>query len=369
MTAPPPWFVRTVVQAAVALGILAWLAAAQAADAGQGTPPAPVEVAVDLAEWAVTVDRPSVPAGVPVRLLVTNRGTFTHALSIGEAGPRTADLAPGERATLEVVFGEAEPMALFCPLGRASHRRRGEETTLAVVPGLAGHDLPPTPAPPPPATAPLTAPGAEVDRVGLPEDYRERFRPFLVVDRLEKQQEGIHGSDVQEVRAIYQDPTSAQARTGEPLPYGSVLVAEFYAAKTTEDGQPARDAAGRLLRGDLLQIGVMRKEPGFGVKYGPDRTGEWEYVMYRPDGGYATPPQLSQSCPQCHVALTDAAQDWVVWRQPSPEQQRVLERGLAAPHVGVEGPNGLLGLLPMGLLAGAPLFLLGWLALRSVARA
>jgi hypothetical protein len=365
MSAAVRWHVLT----AALLGTLAWLAGIQAAAAGEEAPPGPLEVTVDLEEWAVSVDRLSIPAGVPVRLVATNRGTFTHALRVGEAGPRTTDLAPGERATLDVAFGEAETVPLFCPVGRASHRRRGAETTLTVEQGAVGRgqELPPPPAPIPPPTFPLTGPGADVDRVGLPENYRQRFRSLLVVDRLEKQHEGIHDADVQEVRAIYQDPTSAQARSGEPLPYGSILVAEFYHVQTTPEGEPARDSVGRLVRGDLFQIGVMRKEPGFGTKYGPDRTGEWEYVMYRPDGGYVTPPQLTQGCPQCHVPLTDAAQDWVVWRQPSPEQQRVLVPGLAAPRTGVQ-PYGVVGLLPVGLLAGAPLLALGALALRSVRR-
>ena len=54
----------------------------------------------------------------------------------------------------------------------------------------------------------------------------------------------------------------------------------------------------------------MRKEMGFGVDYGPNRNGEWEYVAYTPAGGYATTPQNSFACAQCHLQA-GAGKDWV----------------------------------------------------------
>ncbi len=41
---------------------------------------------------------------------------------------------------------------------------------------------------------------------------------------------------------------------------------------------------GRFIPAELLSIPAMRKEPGFGEKYRHDRTGEWEYVSFKPDG-------------------------------------------------------------------------------------
>jgi hypothetical protein len=54
----------------------------------------------------------------------------------------------------------------------------------------------------------------------------------------------------------------------------------------------------------------MRKEKGFGVDYGPNRNGEWEYVAYHPDGTYQTMPQNSFSCAICHLQAGQG-KDWV----------------------------------------------------------
>ena len=40
---------------------------------------------------------------------------------------------------------------------------------------------------------------------------------------------------------------------------------------------------------------------GFPADYKELRNGEWEYVAYRPDGTYATPPSGSGSCALCHL--------------------------------------------------------------------
>jgi plastocyanin len=54
----------------------------------------------------------------------------------------------------------------------------------------------------------------------------------------------------------------------------------------------------------------MRKEAGFGVEYANIRTGEWEYVAYRPDRSYGTTPQNSGVCANCHLQA-GAGKDWV----------------------------------------------------------
>jgi hypothetical protein len=45
----------------------------------------------------------------------------------------------------------------------------------------------------------------------------------------------------------------------------------------------------------------MRREKDFGKAYAINRAGEWEYVEYRPDGTYVTPPQKSATCAACHL--------------------------------------------------------------------
>lgn len=54
----------------------------------------------------------------------------------------------------------------------------------------------------------------------------------------------------------------------------------------------------------------MRKEPGFGAEYQHLRTGEWEYVAYRPDKSVQTAPRQSNACANCHRAAGES-RDWV----------------------------------------------------------
>ncbi|MBI3973818.1 MAG: cytochrome P460 family protein [Chloroflexi bacterium] len=277
--------------------LAAWAVFAAGAGAQQA-----VVVNVDLDEWSVMPDRLNVPAGVPVRFVATNKGSITHSLSIGGVNAQTALLAPGQSAGVEVVFSQPGTVALFCPVGGGSHRQRGMQTDFEVA-APSGQTVQTVPVPPTPTAVVLTAPGADVDRVGLPENYRERLVQFYVFDR----------ADNRQVRSVFVNLTGAQVREGQPYPYGTILVMETYRAQLTPENQIALDASGRYIRGDLAGIFVMRKERGFGEKYGHDRTGEWEFVAYRPDGsGFSTPPERSQACAQCHLAVSDAQRDWVV---------------------------------------------------------
>lgn len=285
-----------------ALALIGLMVLAGPVDQAQSQP-ASIVVQVDLGEWAVLASPPGVPAGVPVRFVATNVGTITHALRIDGLNAQTGLLAPGESATLDIVFAAPGPATLFCPVGGGSHRQRGMETALEVSPPPAGQTVQATPGPPPtPTAAPLTSPGADVDRVGLPEGYRELFPTFYVFDR----------ADNRQVRHVYANPIGTTARDGQPYPYGTILVMETWRAQLTQDNQIARGADGRYIRDELTGIFIMRKERGFGEKYGADRTGEWEFVAYRPDGSYLTRPEFTQACAQCHQATSSAQLDWVV---------------------------------------------------------
>ena len=348
-----------------AAGVVVALAVALANSSGKvEAQPAPLVVPVALEEWAVRVGAPSVPAGVPVRLVATNNGGITHALSVTGLNVQTPLLAPGESASLDVVFATSDSVTLFCPVGGGSHRQRGMEAPLDVEPLAVGQLVQPTPAPGATATpVTLTAPGANVDRVGLPANYRTGFLPFYVFDR----------ADNRQVRAVFVNPAGAQVREGQPYPYGTILVMETYRAQLTADGQIALDPSGRFIRDELTGIFVMRKERGFGEKYGIDRTGEWEYVSYRPDGsGLATPPERSQACAQCHLAVSDAQRDWVVRANLFFQSRPSLPAALAGlPRTGAHAiATGTVpaGLLPFALAAGAPLLVLAGLALRSLSR-
>src|SRR5438094_480014 len=110
---------------------------------------------------------------------------------------------------------------------------------------------------------------------------------------------------------------AAAARQGQAFPYGSVLVFEQWRPKEDASGNTIKDANGHLIRTTLNAIFVARKEQGFGEAYQAFRTGEWEYVAYRPDKTFQTPPQLTASCSSCHQA-SNKDRDWTMraWTLP-----------------------------------------------------
>lgn len=136
-------------------------------------------------------------------------------------------------------------------------------------------------------------PAPKVDRVGFPKNYAKTFAVLRTVERPEKQQ----------VVTVYGNEWAASVRRFEdlPYPYGSVIVMETAGAIKDKQGKPRVDAKGQLRKGGVAGLHVMRREKGFGEAYGDNRTGEWEYVEYRADGTYLTPPNKSHACAECHV--------------------------------------------------------------------
>jgi plastocyanin len=150
------------------------------------------------------------------------------------------------------------------------------------------------------APTPTPRPAPAEDRVGFPEGYQSTFQTFFVMDR----------PDNKQVRVIYANEAAASVTPGGAFPYGSILVMETYRSVQDDASEPILDDSGRYQRGELSGVFVMRKEPGFGAAYEMNRTGEWEYVAFRPDRTYSTPARQSAPCAVCH---TDAggSRDWV----------------------------------------------------------
>jgi hypothetical protein len=136
-------------------------------------------------------------------------------------------------------------------------------------------------------------PAPAEDRVGFPQNYAKAFEVLRTVERLEKQQ----------VVTVFGNERAASVRRADdlPYPYGSVIVMETAGALKDERGKPRLDNEGHLRKGDVVGLHVMRREKGFGEAYGKNRTGDWEYVEYRPDGTHLTPPNKSFACAECHV--------------------------------------------------------------------
>jgi plastocyanin len=144
--------------------------------------------------------------------------------------------------------------------------------------------------PPPPAPT--------EDRVGFPEGYTE-WTVYYTFDR----------PDNKQVRIIYANDAAASAGFAQPYPYGSILVMETWRAKLDDQMNPILDENGRYQKDTLTGIFVMRKEPGFGEAYAENRTGEWEYISFRPDRTYLNMPQQTGGCAVCHFD-TRGDRDW-----------------------------------------------------------
>lgn len=143
-------------------------------------------------------------------------------------------------------------------------------------------------------------PAPQTDRVGFPEGYETYYTKFFTFDR----------PDTGQVRVVYANKAASLVTPGGDFPYGSVLVMETHRARRDSAGALVRDAAGRFEPDGLIAIFVMRKERGFGTEYRQNRTGEWEYVAYRPDRTYNTAPAASASCAICHL-MAGGGRDWV----------------------------------------------------------
>jgi hypothetical protein len=102
---------------------------------------------------------------------------------------------------------------------------------------------------------------------------------------------------------IYGNSAAASVTNSVQLPYpnGSVIVMESARGLVDGEGKPVRDDKGNLRKGAVTGLHVMRRERGFGEAYGKNRAGESEYVEYKPDGTYITPPEKSATCAQCHL--------------------------------------------------------------------
>jgi hypothetical protein len=146
------------------------------------------------------------------------------------------------------------------------------------------------------ATSPADSPepsAPKVDRVGFPRSYQEKFTILRTVNKPDKKQ----------VVTVYGNGPAASITQRDQLPYpdGSIIVMETASAVADATGKPLADEKGVYRKDKVVGLHVMRREKDFGAEYGKNRTGEWEYVEYRADESYITPPQKSFACAECHV--------------------------------------------------------------------
>jgi plastocyanin len=104
------------------------------------------EIRVGLAEWTLTPGRITVPAGRPIRFVVTNSGVLAHALAVEGGGLYAESDAAGSGQTvrLDVTFATPGTYDIYCPINAGEHRALGQEGVLVVAPSTASLILPRT---------------------------------------------------------------------------------------------------------------------------------------------------------------------------------------------------------------------------------
>jgi hypothetical protein len=133
---------------------------------------------------------------------------------------------------------------------------------------------------------------AETGRGGFPKGYAENLR----------QQGEPAYNERSGVTTVYVNEPAAQAAASgaKQFPNGAAIVMEFAQAVKDDTGQPRRDAQGRLLKGPVEHVDVMRRGPGFGAGYGESRAGDWEFASYGPGGEVLVAPADAAKCAACH---------------------------------------------------------------------
>ena len=126
--------------AAFAASLIVMLAASGCTAAGEEAPEegaasAPATIQVSLSEFAISPPMIHASAGEPLTFEVTNEGTAPHTFGVdtGEGVQATAEIPPGEGATLEVSALEAGTYETFCTI--PGHREAGMVGSLMVQPG------------------------------------------------------------------------------------------------------------------------------------------------------------------------------------------------------------------------------------------
>jgi cytochrome c553 len=130
--------------------------------------------------------------------------------------------------------------------------------------------------------------------VTFPEGYRNSYTLYQTVNR----------ADINQVRYLYANPTAVRAaREGKPLPDGSVLVLEQFAAKLGPDRKPIVGANGFYEPERFVAYAVMARNAGWGKDI-PEmlRNEDWNYAVFNADNKHR--PGVNQAeCLACHKPL------------------------------------------------------------------
>ena len=156
------------------------------------------------------------------------------------------------------------------------------------------------------ASLPGPAPGAKSgllasvakSNVAFPEGHKDTFTKYHT----------INFPDTKQVRYYFANRAAVQAaKEGRPLPDGSALFAEVYAAKVDAEKKPVMSADGFFEPAKLLFYTAMAREAGWGKDI-PDmlRNADWNYAVFTTDKEHR--PGTNQAvCLACHKPLDNTS--------------------------------------------------------------
>jgi cytochrome c553 len=140
-------------------------------------------------------------------------------------------------------------------------------------------------------------PNMTATRVPFPVGFRDTFTRYHTMDFPATKQ----------VRHFYANRLALEAaRSGRPLPDGSVLLVEVHTARLDFDDKPMTGADGFFVAEHLLAYSLMGRNAGWGADI-PEmlRNSDWNYAVFTPEG---KPRTINQAeCLACHKPLDRAS--------------------------------------------------------------
>ena len=134
--------------------------------------------------------------------------------------------------------------------------------------------------------------------VTFPEGYKGSFTKYHT----------INFPATKQVRYYFANKTAVQAaKEGKPLPDGSYLLAEVYAAKLDAEGKPVTGSDGFFVADKPLLYTAMARGAGWGKEI-PEmlRNGDWNYAIFTLDRQHR--PGVNQAeCLACHKPLDNVS--------------------------------------------------------------
>jgi cytochrome c553 len=134
--------------------------------------------------------------------------------------------------------------------------------------------------------------------LSFPDGYKDTYTKYHT----------INFPATKQVRYYYGNKVAvAAAKSGKPLPDGSVLLAEVYAAKLDAEKKPVVGADGFYAADKLLFYTAMAREAGWGKDI-PEmlRNADWNYAVFTTDKQHR--PGVNQAeCLACHKPLDNVS--------------------------------------------------------------